>query len=138
MPPYPPSVQREDYERRFARAGLPLFIEGFSARTDVFTRGVPLLGLVFLAEMLGALNLDWSLLANMAALAGGLAVLVVALGLLNRARDRPFFQRPRDIGRLELTGFVVLPAALPVLFGGQWRSALVTAALNLVLLGLVY
>jgi hypothetical protein len=40
-----------ELERGFRRAGLPLFIEGHSASTDVYNRVVPLLGLVFLGEM---------------------------------------------------------------------------------------
>lgn len=40
-----------ELERGFRRAGLPLFIEGYAATTDVFNRAVPLLGLVFLGEM---------------------------------------------------------------------------------------
>ena len=55
------------YERRFRRDGLPLFIEDRSAREDVWTRAAPLLALVFIGEMLGAIKLDWSLLANLAA-----------------------------------------------------------------------
>ncbi|MDQ4040884.1 MAG: hypothetical protein M3141_03945 [Actinomycetota bacterium] len=127
-----------EYERGFRRAGLPLLIEDYSAREDVFTRAVPLLTLVFLAEGFGAIDLDWSLAANVAAVAGGLAIVLVALGLVNRARGRRFLSRPRDVGPPELAGFVIVPALLPLVFGGQWRSALVTAAGNLVLLALVY
>jgi hypothetical protein len=126
------------YERGFRRAGLPLLIEGYSAREDVFTRAVPLLSLVFLAESLGAIDLKWSVAANAGALAGGLAIVLGALGLLNHARGRPFLSRPRDVGAPELAGFVLIPALLPLLFGGQWRSALVTAAGNALLLALVY
>jgi hypothetical protein len=127
-----------DYERRFRRAGLPLFIEGHSARTDVFNRAVPLLALVFLAEVLGAVDLEWSLLANAGALAGGLAIVLVALGLVNRARGRPFASVPRQVGRTELAVFVVVPALLPLVFGGQTTSALVTAAGNALLLVAIY
>jgi hypothetical protein len=126
------------YERGFRRAGLPLFIEDYSAREDVFTRAVPLLTLVLLGEVLGAIDLNWSVGANLAATVGALAIVLLALGLLNRARGRPFLSRPRDIGTAELVGFVVVPAVLPLVFGGQWRSALVTAAANLALLGVVY
>lgn len=126
------------YERGFRRAGLPLFIEDYSAREDVFTRAVPLLTLVLLGEVLGAIDLNWSVGANLAATVGALAIVLLALGLLNRARGRPFLSRPRDIGTAELVGFVVVPAVLPLVFGGQWRSALVTAAANVVLLGVVY
>jgi hypothetical protein len=62
------------YERRFRRAGLPLLIEGWSAREDALPRAFPLLAFVFLGEMLGALNLTWSPLANVGALAAGLGL----------------------------------------------------------------
>lgn len=132
------SDELTEYERRFRRAGLPLFIEGFSASTDVFNRVVPLLALVFCGEMLGAIQLDWSPLANVAAALGGLAILLVAIGVTNRARGRPFRSVPRTVGKLELGLFVAVPALLPLIFGGQGRSALVTAGANLVLLGLIY
>jgi hypothetical protein len=127
-----------DYERRFRRAGLPLLTEDFSASTNVFNRAAPLLALVFLGEMLGAVKLDWSLLANIAAAVGGLAILLVAAGAVNRLRGRPLLAVPEDVGRVELSAFVLLPALLPLVFGGQWRSAAVTAASNIALLGLIY
>ena len=45
---------------------------------------------------------------------------------------------PRTVGSVELALFVLVPALLPLIFGGQSRSALVTAGANLLLLGLVY
>jgi hypothetical protein len=93
---------------------------------------------VFIAEMLGAIQLDWSPLANVAAALGGLAILVGSFGLVNRARGRRFLALPDRVGKTELALFVLLPALLPVIFGGQVRSALVTAAGNLLLLGLLY
>ena len=127
-----------DYERRFRRSGLPLFIEDYSAREDVWTRAAPLFALVFIGEMLGAIDLDWPVLANVGAALGGLAILLGAFGLLNLLRGRPFWSLPEDVGPLELAAFVLVPAALPLIFGGQWGSALVTAAANLVLLGLAF
>ena len=127
-----------EYERGFRRAGLPLFIADRSAASDVFNRAVPLLGLVFLGEMLGALNLEWSPLANVAALVGGLATLLVAIALTNKARGRPAVAIPQDVGRVELALFVIVPALLPLIFNGQWRSAIVTAVVNLAILGVVY
>jgi hypothetical protein len=127
-----------DYERGFRRAGLPLFIEDRSAREDVWTRAAPLFALVFLTEMLGAIDLDWSLLANVAATTGGLAILLGAFGLLNRARGRPFWSLPEDVGPAELAAFVFVPAVLPLVFGGQLTSALVTAAVNALLLVLAF
>jgi hypothetical protein len=88
-----------DYERRFRRAGLPLFIEDWSAHEDVWTRAAPLLTLVLLIELLGATQLDWSLLANVGAAVGGLVILVGVFGVINRLRGRPFFSLPRNVGR---------------------------------------
>ena len=130
--------QLDQYEQGFRRAGLPLFIVGRSAETDVFNRAAPLLGLVFIGEMLGALNLEWSPLANVAAIAGALALLLAWIVGVNKARGHPAVAIPQDIGRIELAGFVLIPALLPLIFGGQWRSALVTALANLFLLALVY
>ncbi len=132
------AARLEDYERSFRKAGLPLFSEDISAWEDVFNRAAPLLGLVFLGEMLGAGDLDWTWWQNLLAVAGGVAILLVATALLNRARGRPFSAIPRRLGRTELAGFVLVPAVLPLIFGGQVGSALATAGANLLLLGLIY
>ncbi len=126
------------YERRFRRAGLPLFIEEYSASEDVFTRAAPLLALVFVGEMLGAIDLDWSIWANLGAAVGGLALLLAGFAVLNRLRRRPALALPEHVGVPELAAFVLLPAALPLIFGGQLTSAIVTAVANLALLGLLY
>src|SRR5687768_11503691 len=133
-----PQARIAELERGFRRAGLPLFIEDYSASTDVYNRVVPLLGLVFLGEMLGALNLEWSLAANVAAALGGLVILLVAVALINRRNGTPSLAIPQRVGKTELAAFVLLPALLPLIFGGQWRSALVTAVGNLALLAAVY
>jgi hypothetical protein len=126
------------YRDRFHQAGLPLFDEDFSASTDVFNRAVPLLGLVFIGELIGAVQLEWSLLGNLAALAGGLAILLTGMGIVNVLRKRPFFCRPRTVQAPELAAFVLIPALLPLIFGGQTTSAWVTAAANLGVLALIY
>ena len=131
-------MELDAYERRFRSAGLPLFIEDWDASRDVFTRAVPLFALVFVGEVLGALDRDWSVWANLGAALAGLAILLSGFGLVNLARGRRFFELPHRVGRLELGIFVVLPALLPLVFSGQVVSALVTAAANLVLLALVY
>ena len=128
----------EAFERKFRRAGLPLFIEDFSAATDVFNRALPLLILVFLGEVLGAVQLDWSLLANVASVIGGLVILLLAIGAINRLQGRGFTVLIADVGRPELTVFVIVPALLPLIFGGQWESALVTVLGNVALLLLIY
>ena len=128
----------EECRRRFRESGLPLLDEDFSASTNVFNRAAPLLALVILGEMLGAIQLEWSLLGNLAALVGGVAILLGAWMAVNRMRGRPLTAVPEDVGRIELAAFVLVPALLPLIFGGQVQSALVTAAGNLVLLGLIY
>lgn len=126
------------YERRFRKAGLPLFIEDYTAAEDVFNRAIPLLGLVFVAELLGAIDLDWPVAANVAAALGGLALLLLAAGAVNRMRGRRFLSVPERVGKTELAVFVLVPALLPLIFGGQVESAIVTAAGNVGLLLLVY
>jgi hypothetical protein len=128
----------EEYEREFRRAGLPFFIEDYSATEDVFTRAAWLLTLVFLGEMLGAIDLNWAWYANVAAAVGGLTVLLASYGVTNLLRGRPFWALPHSVGRVELALFVIVPALLPLAFNGQWRSALVTAGGNLLLLALIY
>lgn len=130
--------QLDAYERRFRRAGLPLFIEDYTATEDVFTRAAPFLALVFVMEVLGAVNLDWSLAANAGAALGGLAMLLGAFGLLNVARGRRFWQVPDRVGAAELAAFVLVPAALPAVFGGQLTSSAVTAAGNAILVGIFW
>ncbi|MGH2801275.1 MAG: hypothetical protein ACRDLO_11540 [Solirubrobacterales bacterium] len=130
--------QLSAYERQFRRAGLPLFVEGFSASTDVFNRAAPLLGLIFLAELLGAGQLDWSWWQNALALLGGLAVLIAGIAAINVVQNRPVRAIPNRLGKTELAGFVVLPALLPLIFGGQLASAAVTIAANLAVLAVIY
>lgn len=130
--------QLDDYEEGFRRAGLPLFSEDFSLAGDVYNRAVPLLGLVFLGEMLGAGQLAWTWWQNVLAIAAALSILLVAIGLANKARGHPFSAIPQTLDAPELTGFVLLPALLPLIFGGQLGSAVATALANVALLGLIY
>lgn len=127
-----------EYERQFRRSGLPLFIEDYSASEGIFTRAAPFLALVFVGEMLGATELDWPILLNVAAASGGLAILVVAFGVVNKMRGRPFFSLPRHIGRPELVAFVLIPALLPLIFGGQLRQVAGLVVGNTLLLVLIY
>ena len=128
----------EAVERWFLRRGIPHFIHDYRATEDVFTRAAPLLTLVFLAEVAGALNDEWPAWANVAAGVGGLVVLLGIWALVNRLRGRRPLARPDDVGTVELAVFVLGPALLPLLFGGQVRSALLVAGGNLLGLGAVY
>src|SRR4029078_10029646 len=77
-------------------------------------------------------------LANVAAALAGLAILLGSFGALNAIRGRRFFALPESVGKTELALFVVLPAVLPLIFGGQVRSAIVTAVGNALLVGFLY
>ncbi len=132
------SERLHEYEESFRRAGLPLFCEDISPYEDVFNRAAPLLGLVLLVELLGAGNLDWSWWQNVLAVAGGMAILLGAMALLNLARGEPPRAIPQRLGKTELAGFVLVPALLPLVFGGQIGSAVLTAIANMVLLALIY
>ena len=128
----------DDLERQFRRAGLPNLIEDYSPSEDVFTRALPVFAFVFFVELLNALNLDYPVWANALFVAGGLAIAIVAFGLANRARGRAFFRAPDRIGAPELAAFVIVPALLPLVFGGQWVSALVTLGVQGLLVVLTY
>src|SRR4051794_8083329 len=127
-----------DYERSFQRAGLPSFIAKRTAREDIWTRAVPILALVFGAEFLGAVDLKLALWANVLLILAAVAILLVTIAAINRFRGRPALARPQTIGRLELAVFVFVPALLPLALNQQWRSALVTAAGNMLLLVVLY
>jgi hypothetical protein len=127
-----------DYEQRFRRAGLPSFIAERTARQDVWTRALPLLGLVAGAEVLGAVDLKLSLLTNVLLVVAAVALLSGGLALTNALRRRPLLSGPAEVGTPELVAFVVLPATLPLLLNEQPVSALVTAAANLALLAFLY
>lgn len=129
---------RQEYERGFRRAGLPLFIEDYSATSDVFTRAVPALGFFFVIQVLSAVNPEFSAVANVGAVLGGLAILLGGIGLVNHSRGRPFRSIPDRVGKRELAGFVLIPALLPVIFGGRLFLAVETAVENLAILAAIY
>jgi hypothetical protein len=128
----------DEVERWFIHRGTPHFIDDYSATRDVFTRALPALTLVFLFELAGALNADWRWWQNVLAAGGGLLLLIGTWIVANRARGMPALQRPARVGRTELTIFVLAPALVPLVFGGQIRQAVLVAAANLVLLGTIY
>lgn len=130
-------VERKEYEAAFRRDGLPMLIEDYSPAYDIFTRAVPLLGLVLALELLGPVSSDFSLGLNIVAVLVAIGLMLLALGLVNRHGGRPFLSRPRRIGKVELVAFVLVPALLPGLISGHWGIAALTALFNLLLLGLI-
>jgi hypothetical protein len=127
----------DDLERSFRRAGLPTFIRGYSARR-AFAKALPLLTFVFVVEVLNALNDDFGFWTNVGFLAGGIAIALGIVALLNLWRGQPLLSVPKRIGRAEMLVFVTVPALLPLIFGGQRQSAFVTLLVNVVLLSAVY
>jgi hypothetical protein len=127
----------DELERSFRRAGLPTFIRGYSAR-QAFAKALPLLTVVFVLEILNALNFDFGFWINVGFLAGGIAISLGIIGVLNLARGQAFLSIPRRVGPAEIFVFVLVPSVLPLLFGGQEKSAGITLVGNAALLGLVY
>lgn len=124
-------------EARFRRDGLPNLIVDLSASEDIFTRAAPFLALVFVLEVVNALDVDagWK---NLLLAVGGAAVLVGGFGVLNLIRGRRFLSIPTRVGAPELAAFVVLPALLPILFSEQWLFGFNTMLANLAIVGVVY
>ncbi len=126
-----------ELERGFRRAGLPTFLRDHSARR-AFAKALPLLTLAFVLEILNALNFAFGFWANVGFLLAGIALALGILGLVNVARRQRFLSVPRRVGPPEMAVFVLVPSALPLIFGGQQTSAAVTLIGNVALVGLVY
>jgi hypothetical protein len=127
-----------ELERGFRRDGLPNLIVDFSAAEDIFTRAIPFLSLVFVLEVVSAMDLDESAWVNLLLALGGAAILFGAFGVLNVARGRRFLSVPSRVGTPELVAFVVLPGLLPIVFSGQFQFGFNTMLANAALLLLVY
>jgi hypothetical protein len=125
-------------ERWLTRRGIPHFIHRYSASQDVLTRAIPVLTLIFLFEVIGATNLDWPWWANLLSAIAGLGILVGAWMALNRWRGRRLLARPDRVGWVEGSLFVLVPALLPLLFGGELDEAGFVIVANLVILAVIY
>jgi hypothetical protein len=125
-------------ERWFLKRGLPHFIADYSPTRDVLTRAVPLFVLIFLFEVANAPKRDFPIWLDVVAVAVGFGILLGAWMLANGLRGRPLLARPVSIGVFEVAVFVLAPPAIPLVFGGQWRSALATAIGNLLLLVVIF
>jgi hypothetical protein len=148
-------------ERWFVVRGLPHFVYRFRSSRDVWVAVVPVVLLLFVIEIaVLAPNEEYPVLGSIAAVVGGLAVLLAIWALANRLRGRRpdrstpqaasppastvqaalrrWLPLPDRIGPVEVLLFVLGPALIPLAFGGQWRSAVATAAVNFVVLALAY
>ena len=126
-----------ELENGFRRDGLPNLIVDLSASEDIFTRAIPFLTVVFVVEIVNALDVDagWT---NLLLVLGGAVVLFGAFGLLNVARGRPFLSIPHRVAIPELVAFVVLPALLPVIFSAQFLFGVATILVNSAILFIAY
>ena len=126
-------------ERWFVRRGLPHFVHQFRSSRDVWVAVVPVVLLLFVIEIaVLAPNEEYPILGSIAAVVGGIAALIVLWAVVNRLRGRRWLARPDRIGPVEVLVFVFGPALIPLAFGGQWKSAVATAAINLIVLVLAY
>ncbi|MFM9036340.1 MAG: hypothetical protein ACKOJ9_01455 [Actinomycetota bacterium] len=131
-------IQHKEIERWFISRGVPHFIVDYSARTDIWTRAIPLLIIAYLAGGLNSLNLaDWSTSRNVVAGAVTVAVLVLGWSVTNLVLGRPFWSIPREVGRPELAAFVIGPTVPSAIFG-QWGDAIQALIEGVVILGVIY
>ena len=127
-----------ELEGGFRRDGVPNLIVDLSATEDIFTRASPFLALVFVVEIVNALDIEATWTTNLLLGLAGAAVLIGAFGVLNMLRGRPFLSIPRKVGIPELAAFVVLPALLPIVFSGQFLFGFNTMLVNAAIVGLGY
>ena len=126
-------------ENWFIRRGLPHFIAHYSASSDIWTRALPALTLLLVAEIaINAPNRDFSVLTDVVVIAAAFGVLLGGWALINRRRGRRPFARPDNVGPFEIAAFVVVPALVPLLAGSQVRDAVITAVFNVFLLVAIY
>jgi len=136
LPPRPPEPQRDQTDRWFLAQGVPHFIAGYSARTDVWTRAVPSLSLLFVLGVVA--ELGFAAIAGLGTFVLGMALVVGAWLGLNRLRGQPVFALPRQVGRLEPTLFVVVPALVSAIRSDTWIDPALTVVVGMLILGLVY
>jgi hypothetical protein len=125
-------------ERWFIARGVPHFIEEYEARTDIWTRAIPILIVAYLAGGLNALDLrDWTWQRNLVVGVVVIVALVATWAITNRLRHRPLLARPTYVGPPELVVFVVGPA-LPTLAVRQWDDTVQVLVTGLLVLGTIY
>lgn len=129
----------ERAEAWFVSNGIPHFIDDFTAKEDVWTRALGILGFVFFAELFLTFGDNFSGVQQASVFAGGIAVAVGAFVVVNRLRGRSHFARPETVGVGELALFVLVPPVLAVLGGQRAATDVVQVVLfNLAVLVAVY
>ncbi len=131
--------EREQIERWFVRQGLPHLIHEYRAATDVFTRALPFLLLVFFFDVVGAFGDRFTGWAQAGIALVSVALISAVALLINVMLGRRPLQLPDRVGAAELVAFVVIPAIPPLLFGtARLQATIGVIVLNIVILMLVY
>jgi hypothetical protein len=126
-------------EEWFIGRGLPHFISDYAASTDIWTRALPALTLLVLAEVaVLAPNREFPIWLDVLVIVAAFVAVLGGWALVNRRRGRRPLQRPDDLGPVEIGAFVIGPALVPLVVGGQVRQAIGVAVVNVVLLALIY
>ncbi len=127
---------RSEIETWFVKRGVPHFIEGYRATTNVWTRCVPALvglwALGFIIEVGLAENV------RLLAVFGAIAAVFACWIIPNRVRKRRSFARPDSIGTIEILFFVLSPAIVSVVIDRDLQRSLLSAVAGAVLLSGVY
>lgn len=131
--------RREAVERWFIRRGVPHVIHEYRASTDVFTRAVPFLTLVFLIELFASFGDRFEGWAQFWVFCAGVAIALGAVGAVNRLRGRRLMQLPDRVGGIELAVFVLVPPVLPALFSNNpWSDAIGLGLINVGVVAVAY
>jgi hypothetical protein len=125
-------------ERWFVARGLPHFVEQRESVWTIWGRAAPLLAVAYLLLGLYALDLsEWSLTENLVAGVAIVGAAVLTWVIANAMRGRPRFDRPHEIGPVELAAFIVVPAVASLVVG-QPLDALKTVIIAVVILALLW
>jgi len=134
-------AERQDLvavERWFVDRGVPHFIDSYDARSDIWTRAIPILLLAYLVGGFQALDIhEWSLAKNIGAGAIVIAVVIASWVIANLALRRPWFAIPRRVGWVELVAFVVGPSIPSIIFS-QYGDAVQAVVTGLIVLVVIY
>ena len=135
-------TERLAVERWFLRQGLPHLIDDYRASTDVFTRAIPFLVLVFLFNVrrgsFGDRFTGWSQAG--VALLSALIIIGSCRAGMNLLRGRRALQLPDEVGPVELGVFTFVPVVPrpPVRRVSRWSRVAGIVVFNLVVLAVVY
>lgn len=132
------ALDLDELEAWFRRRGVPHFIVGYSARTDIWTRAIPILVVAYLLAGLNALDIrEHSVGWNVTVAGVVIATLGATWAIANRARHRPMFAMPEQVGPAELAVFLLGPL-LPPLAVGQAGDAFQSLVQGVAVLAVIY